>query len=78
MFSLESPYRGDSYEYTQHTIFNVKRKKTPLLILSLPRWDIFQGTSLNIRVISVRATEVKDRWDKPNLFLKRLQNSLCF
>ena len=28
VFSLESPYRGDSNEYTQHTIINIKRKNT--------------------------------------------------
>ena len=28
MFSLESPHRGDSNEYTQYTIFNVKKKIT--------------------------------------------------
>ena len=27
VFSLESPHRGESNEYTQYTIFNVK--KTP-------------------------------------------------
>ena len=26
LFSLESPHRGDSYEYPQYTIFNIKRK----------------------------------------------------
>ena len=26
MFSLESPRRGDSNEYTQYTFFNVKKK----------------------------------------------------
>ena len=31
MFSLESPHRGDSYEYTQYTIFNMNRKKHPKL-----------------------------------------------
>ena len=25
VFSLESPYRGDSNEYTQYTIFNIKK-----------------------------------------------------
>ena len=29
VFSLESPHRGDSKEYTQYTIFNMK-KKNPL------------------------------------------------
>ena len=28
MFSLESPHRGDSNEYTQYTIFNTKKKIT--------------------------------------------------
>ena len=27
VFSLESPHRGDSNEYTQHTIINIKKKK---------------------------------------------------
>ena len=26
VFSLESPHRGDSNEYTHHTIVNIKRK----------------------------------------------------
>ena len=28
MFSLESPHRADSNEYTQYTIFNIKKKIT--------------------------------------------------
>ena len=28
MFSLESPHRGDSNEYTQYTIFNIIKKIT--------------------------------------------------
>ena len=28
VFSLESPHRGDSNEYTQHTNFNIKKKIT--------------------------------------------------
>ena len=28
VFSLESHHRGDSNEYTQHTIFNILRKST--------------------------------------------------
>ena len=27
VFLLESPHRGDSYEYTQYTIFNIKTRK---------------------------------------------------
>ena len=28
VFSLESPHRGDSNEYTQYTVFNIKKKIT--------------------------------------------------
>ena len=28
MFSLESPHRGDSNEYTQHTVINMRKKIT--------------------------------------------------
>ena len=55
VFSLESPHRGDSYEYTKYTIFNIKKKLT----LNYPKaaaMGFFQGTQE--RAISVRATEV--------------------
>ena len=29
VFSLESPHRGDSNEYTQYTIFNIKKENHP-------------------------------------------------
>ena len=34
MFSLESPHRGDSNEYTQYTIYNIKKK----IILNYPKF----------------------------------------
>ena len=34
MFSLESPHRGDSSEYTQHTIINIKKKTILNIIMS--------------------------------------------
>ena len=43
MFSLESPHRSDSNEYTQHTIFKTKKEKSPLIILSLELWDLSKG-----------------------------------
>ena len=43
MFSLESPHPGDSNEYTQHTIFNIK-KKTVLNYPNSAARDFFQGT----------------------------------
>ena len=33
VFTLESPHRGDSNEYTQYTIFNMNKKNT----LSYPK-----------------------------------------
>ena len=37
VFSLESPHRDDSNEYTQYTIFSIKRK-SPLIITNLQLW----------------------------------------
>ena len=63
VFSLESPHRGDSNEYTEYTIFNTKKKIT----LNYPKSAgtvFFQGTQEQVRssrgkrAISVRATEV--------------------
>ena len=63
MFSLESPHRGDSNEYTQYIILNVKKKNT----LNYPKFaamGFFQGTQERVRNsrgkrdISIRATEV--------------------
>ena len=52
VFSLESPHRGDSNEYTQHTIVNIKNKIT----LNYPQYDnvcshgmFFQGTQERVR-----------------------------
>ena len=33
VFSLVSPHRGDSNEYTQYTIFNIKKENNPKLSL---------------------------------------------
>ena len=49
MFSAESPHRGDSNEYTQYTVLNIKKKLT----LNYPKsavkfsdkilWDFYKG-----------------------------------
>ena len=63
MFSLESPHRSDSNEYTQYTIFNIERK-IDLNYLKSEAVRFFQGTQERVlnsrgkRVISVRAIEV--------------------
>ena len=43
VFSLESPHRGDSNKYKQHTIFNIKKKKSRLIIRSLSLCDFSDG-----------------------------------
>ena len=62
MFSLESPHRGDSNEYTQYTIFNMKK-----ITLNYPEsaaMGFFQGTQERVqnshgkKATSVRAIEV--------------------
>ena len=63
VFLLESPNWGDSNEYTQHTVFNIKRR----IRLNYPKSaakGFFLGTQEHVRnscgkrAISVRATEV--------------------
>ena len=67
MFSLESPHRGASNEYTKHTIIAIKMKTTR----NYPKYNtvcnyvfFLSGTQDRVRdsrckrAISVRATEV--------------------
>ena len=63
MFSLESPHRGDSNEYKQDTIFNIKKKITQndpksgamgVFLVTQERVRNSRGK----RAISVRATKV--------------------
>ena len=62
VFSLESPHRGDSNEYTQYTIVNIKKKFTLNFPKSAAR-GFFQATQERVRnsrgkrAISVRAIE---------------------
>ena len=50
MFSLESPHRGDSNEYTKHTIFNIKKKITLNYF--------FLGTQERVRIAVVNEPSV--------------------
>ena len=43
VFSLESPHRGNSNEYTQYTIFNIKKKISIYFLKSIAN-RFFQGT----------------------------------
>ena len=64
MFSLESPHRGDSNEYTRYTIFNMNKKDTMNYPKSAAMGFFFKGTQERVRnsrgkrAISVRAIEV--------------------
>ena len=48
VFSLESPHRGDSNEYTQYTIFNVKENH-PKLFQICGYGFLFRGTQERVR-----------------------------
>ena len=69
VFSLESPHRGDSNEYKQSTVFNIKKKITLNFPILQPR-DYFLGTQERVRnkcgkrAIGVRAIEVLLYMDK--------------
>ena len=62
MFSLESPHRGDSNEYTQYIIFSIKRNHSKFS--KICSYGILKGlknefeTAVVKLVISVRATDV--------------------
>ena len=64
VFSLEWPGWGDSNEYTQYTIFIIKKENHPNLSQICSYGILFQGTQEGVRnsrgkpAISVRATEV--------------------
>ena len=58
MFSLESPHRDDSNEYKQYTIFNIKKKITPI-ILNLQLWDFFPRDSRMIIAVVNEPSEVE-------------------
>ena len=62
LFSLESPHRGGSNEYTQYTIFSLKIENHPKLS-QICSYEIFLGTQEQVqnsrgkRAIRVWATE---------------------
>ena len=55
MFSLESPNRGDSIEYTQYIIFNIK-KKISLIFPKSATTEIFSKV-LKIEFETARVNE---------------------
>ena len=68
MFSLASPHRGDSDKNTQHTIINIKKRKSEIIpntIISAAMSFFLLGTQERVqnsrgkRAISVRAADVQ-------------------
>ena len=63
MFSLESPHRGDSNEYTQYNIYDIKKNKITLNYTKSAVLGFFKVSQERVRnsgckrAISVRATE---------------------
>ena len=49
MFSIESPHRGNSNDYKQYTIFNIKRKIDLNYLKSAAMGFFFQGTQERVR-----------------------------
>ena len=63
VFSLESPHQGDSNEYTQYSIFNIKKEITQnysefAAVRFFPRDSRMSSKNRGKRAISVGATEV--------------------
>ena len=64
VFSLESPHRGDSNEYVQYTIFNIKKENHPKLSQICSYVFFFQRSQEQVRnsrgkrTSSVRATKL--------------------
>ena len=49
VFPLESPHRGDSNEYIQYAIFNIKKKNNPKLSQICSYGILFQRTQEGVR-----------------------------
>ena len=57
MISLKSPHRGDSNDYTQYTIFNI-RKKIPLNYSKPAAIGFLQGTQIKNELKTVVVNEL--------------------
>ena len=58
MFSLESPHRGDTNEYTNYTIFNIQKKKIALNYPKSAAKGFFQGTQERVETAMVNEPSV--------------------
>ena len=67
VFSLESPHRGDSNEYKQYAIFNIKKKIT----LNYPK-------SLAMRFFERTQERVRNTHDKRAINVRATEGQLCY
>ena len=58
MFSLESPHRGDSNEYTQYTIFNMNKENTLNYPKSAAMGFFFKGLKNEFETVAVNEPSV--------------------
>ena len=58
MFSLESPHSGDSNEYTQYTIFKIKKKITLNYPKSATKGICFKGLKKEFEITMVNEPSV--------------------
>ena len=61
LYSLESPHRGDSNKYTQHTIISIKRKSTeyiPNAIMSAAIGFLYKGLKNDFDIAVVNESSV--------------------
>ena len=54
VFSLESPHRGDSNEYTKCTMVNIKKKKITLKYLKSAAIGFFKGLKNGFEIALVK------------------------
>ena len=58
MFSLESPHKGDSNEYTQYTIFNIKKKPRKIILNSADTGFLSTGLKNKFEIAMVNEPSV--------------------
>ena len=58
VFSLDLPHRGDFNEYTQYTIFNIKKRKSPLNYLKSVAMGFSKGLKKEFETAMVNEPSV--------------------
>ena len=77
MFLLESPYRGDSNEYTQYTIFNKKKENHPKIIPNLHLRDFSKALKNEFETAMVNELSVFEPLNVATLYPFYNTKSFC-